>query len=184
MLFRSKKINHSLWINKARSVQSKPPKPTKPTNPSVIHAPTDIHTKGTPIIEKAVKELMGEGIQFQFHIYNGKPHDELMQILQNEADIVIDQLFNGGFGVFAMEALSSGRPVCSFIMPEIRERVPDLPIVQCTIDTLKNNLRELITDKEKRDRIGNESWQFARTHFDKDRIYEELWQIYLKLMDS
>jgi glycosyltransferase involved in cell wall biosynthesis len=177
-----RKINHTLWINKARSVPSTPPKPTKRTNPSVIHAPTDVHTKGTPFIEKAVEELKHEGLQFQFHIYSGKPHDELMEILQTDADIVIDQLFSGGFGVFAMEAMSFGRPVCSFILPEIREQIPDLPIVQCTVDTLKTNLRDLIMDGEKRDRIGYEGWQFAQKHFDQDKIYEELWQIYLKLM--
>jgi glycosyltransferase involved in cell wall biosynthesis len=177
-----KKINYGIWINKALIVPPISPNPTKPTNPSVIHAPTDVHTKGTPFIEKAVEELKREGLQFQFHIYSGKPHDELMEILQTDADIVIDQLFSGGFGVFASEAMSFGRPVCSFILPEIREQIPDLPIVQCTVDTLKTNLRDLIMDGEKRDRIGNESWQFAQKHFDQDKIYEELWQIYLKLM--
>jgi glycosyltransferase involved in cell wall biosynthesis len=88
----------------------------------------------------------------------------------------------GAFGVFASEAMSFGLPVCSFIQPNVREQIPDLPIVQCTIDTLKANLRELIRDREKRDKIGYEGWQFARRHFDQDRIYEALWKIYLDLI--
>ena len=153
--------------------------PHNPT-PVVIHAPTDRHTKGTPFIEKAVQELHSEGLAFEFKLVQNMPHQDLMKEL-NQADILVDQLLGGGFGVLAMEGMASGKPVCGFILPSVRNEIPDLPIVQCTTDSIKDQLRELILNQNQREMVGHESWAFARKHFDRDTIYEDLWQLYLSL---
>ena len=175
-----KKIVRDLWINKTLAVPVQQPPPPQNRIPVVIHAPTDVHTKGTPFIEQAMQDLWADGLRFTFNTYQKLPHDELMNEIMG-ADILVDQLFNGNFGVLATEGMAYGKPVCGYIMPSVRNEIPDLPIVQCTIETIKEQLRYLIQNKGERERIGKESWEFARKHFDRDTIYEELWQLYLTL---
>lgn len=174
-----KKINQDLWVGTTINVPDEQLQVDPGLNVTIYHAPTDRIRKGSDYVEKAVEELKAEGLQFEFHVISNLPHDELLLILETKADIVVDQLLSGGFGILAMEAMSCGRPVCGYVMPEVRNAIPDLPIVQCTIDTLKDNLRELILNKEKREKIGKASWEFAKKQYDRDTIYEELWQIYL-----
>lgn len=178
-----RKIIRDTWINKTLKVPKTQPDPARNQLPLIIHAPTDVHTKGTSFIEQSFIDLQSEGLQFTYRIYQGLPHDELMEKLI-EGDILVDQLISGGYGTIAMEGMAFGKPVCGFVMPSIRKQIPDLPIVQCTVETIKDQLRDLIEDKEKREKIGREGWEFARKHFDREKIYEDVWQMYLSLWNN
>lgn len=175
-----RKIIHDLSVSKAICVPTRLEKPPENPIPVVIHAPTDKNTKGTDFVIKAVKELHDEGLEFKFNIAQNLSHTTLMKEL-NQSDILVDQLLSGGFGVLAVEGMAFGKPVCGYITPSIRKLMPDLPIVQCSVDNIKEQLKTLILDREKRERIGQKSWKFTRENFDRDKIYEELWKIYLSL---
>lgn len=179
-----KKIINDIWVAKTMEIPPDPPKYINRKRPVVIHAPTNPLTKGTKYVQKAVDALIEKGVDFEFRIFHKVPHDEFLEFLINEADIVVDQLLSGGYGTLAMEGMTYGKPVCCYVTEDILNQIPDLPIVQCTIETLQDNLQELILHPEKREEIGQAGWDFAREHFDRDVVAEKLWQIYLKLWNN
>jgi len=178
-----RKIIHDIWVGKAISVTDRYIKKSR-AEPVIVHAPSNFIVKGTKYVRSAIKTLSAKGYSFTFHIFHKKPHRELMEYLKNDVDIVIDQLLNGAFGIIALEAMSYGIPVCCFIIDDLANKIPDLPIVQCNINDLEKKLAELIVDSKKRNQIGEESWKFAKKYFDKEVIYEKLWQIYIDLWEK
>jgi len=70
-----------------------------------------------------------------------------------DADIVVDQLRIGLYGVAAAEALAAGRIVVSYVGDAVRHRVRSLtgrevPIVEADPDTLGDVVTSLIADRD------------------------------------
>jgi glycosyltransferase involved in cell wall biosynthesis len=179
-----RKIIKDIWVTKTIDLPSDPPKFSDKKKPVIVHAPSNYHTKGTYYIQNAINALKEEGLDFEFKIFHKVPHDTFINFLKNEADIVVDQLLSGGYGTLSMEGMTYSKPVCCYINEDIWAQIPDLPIIQSTIDSLQSNLRDLILNPEKREQIGREGWKFARNHFDRDIVGEKLWQIYLDLWNK
>jgi glycosyltransferase involved in cell wall biosynthesis len=178
------KIICDLWVANTIEVPIKLPILKSKKQPVIVHAPSNLQKKGTHYIQKAVDTLLEEGLSFDFRIFHKIPHEEFIRYMIDEADIVVDQLLIGDFGVLAMEAMTFSKPVCGFVLDELREMIPDLPIVQCTVDTIKDQLRDLILNPKKREQLGRKGWEFAKKHYDRDTTYEKLWQIYLELWNK
>ncbi len=178
------KIVKDLWLSTTLDVPKSPPVFKEKDRVLIIHAPTNPLTKGTKYVEQAISALKEEGLEFDFRIYHKVPHDEFIKVLIDEADIIVDQLLGGGFGTLAMEGMCYGKPVCGYITDELRSAYPDLPIVQCTVETLKDVLKDLILNAEKRKKIALEGWEFAKKHYDRDPIYEDVWNIYMDLWET
>ncbi len=151
--------------------------------PIIVHAPTNFKTKGTSYIQQAVEELNNEGKQFEFKLFHKTPYKEVANFIRSEADIVVDQLISGGFGSLAMEGMSFGKPVCAYVLDEVYEMVPDLPIIRCTIENIKEQLVWLIDNPEERIRLGKAGWEFAKLHYDRDKSCQELWDLYLEMLN-
>jgi glycosyltransferase involved in cell wall biosynthesis len=69
-----------------------------------------------------------------------------------DADIVVDQLRIGLYGVAAAEALAAGRLVVSYVGSAVRDRVRSLtgrevPIVEADPDSLGSVLTDLLSDR-------------------------------------
>ncbi|HET7127916.1 MAG TPA: hypothetical protein VFJ93_02430, partial [Gaiellaceae bacterium] len=67
------------------------------------------------------------------------------------ADIVVDQLNAGWYGVFAIEAMALGKPVVTFLHDEAVRRTEqafgvEVPLVSATAETLVERLRPLVED--------------------------------------
>ena len=95
------------------------------------------------------------------------------------ADIVVDQLNAGWYGLFAIEAMALGKPVVTFLHDEAVARTEEafgirVPIVSATADTLVERLRPLVEDAEERRRIGAESRAYVEHVHDVDRIADRL----------
>jgi len=178
------KIINDLWVVNSMKVPTKLPILKSKKKPMIVHALSNLLKKGTHYIQKAVDSLHEEGLSFDFRIFHKVPHEEFIRYMIDEADIVVDQLLVGDFGVLAMEAMTFAKPVCGFVLDELREMIPDLPIVQCTVDTIKDQLRDLILNPKKREQFGRKGWNFAKKHYDRDTTYEKLWQIYLELWNK
>jgi hypothetical protein len=179
-----RKILKDMWVNTTIVVPKKPPEFINKKFPMIIHAPTNPQTKGTKYVQAAIDALRKEELEFEFRIFHKIPHDEFINFLKNDADIVIDQLLSGGFGSLAMEGMSYGKPVCCYVTEDIWPMVPGLPIVQSTINTLHEQLCMLIKNPDKRKEIGLAGWEFAKAHYDRDFACEKLWQIYLDLWNK
>jgi glycosyltransferase involved in cell wall biosynthesis len=75
-----------------------------------------------------------------------------MPAVIGDADIVIDQLRIGLYGVAAAEALAAGRLVVSYVGSALRARVRSLtgrevPIIEADPDSLADVLTDLLSDR-------------------------------------
>jgi glycosyltransferase involved in cell wall biosynthesis len=104
---------------------------------------------------------------------------EVLELLQ-QADIFVDQIIGGSYGMATMEAMSFGKPVMCYIMPEVFEAglSTDCPIINTNPDNLKEKLIELIDNAPMRHEIGKKSRAFVEEFHDADKGAKQLSQIY------
>ena len=176
------KIVKDIWIHNMIEVEDGfDPAPAANAVPVIVHAPTSPEIKGTAFIEKAIESLKARGLAFEYRRVEGVTHDEALKIYRG-ADIFVDQLLVGGFGTFAVEGMYLGKPVCCYLLEEVRrEFCPDCPVVDCTIESLEENLARLIEDPAERARIGAAGHAYAKEHFDASRINDRLLELYSRI---
>lgn len=143
--------------------------------PVIVHAPSKRATKGTEEILKALKKVTWD---YELILVEGKTQEEAIEIYK-KADIIIDQISVGTYGVFAIEAMALGKPVITYISDEMRETLPDeLPIVSADFDTLPEVIDGLVSDGEKRYELGLAGRQYAERFHDNKRVAAYLAKIY------
>lgn len=177
----SKMIISDIWATRTDFLPEKMPEINISRKVKIIHAPSNQTRKGTLYIQYVMDELSKERNDFEFRMLDKVPHNDLINIIKNDTDIVIDQLLIGDYGNISVEAMSFSKTVCCFILDEVYAFQPDLPIVNCTINNLKEKLDFLISYPEERVRIGEKGWIFVMTHFEKKLINEKIWKIYQNL---
>ncbi|HKP19180.1 MAG TPA: glycosyltransferase [Gaiellaceae bacterium] len=154
--------------------------PSDRERPVVVHAPSSRRRKGTEHVIAACAQLPVE-----LDIVEGLHHDEARRRYER-ADIVVDQLNAGWYGLFAIEAMALGKPVVTFLHDEAVQRTEEafrtrVPIVNATADTLADRLRPLVESAEERGRIGAESRAYVERVHDVERIADRLLDIYARL---
>jgi hypothetical protein len=134
----------------------------------VAHAPSDRKQKGSDRITEAVEALRGEGVPIRLDLIEGVPREEALERTAR-ADIVVDQINIGWYGGYAVEAMALGRPVLCYIREDEPADNPwgdELPIVRTTAETIRDDLRRLIDDPERRRRAGSEGRSFVERRHD------------------
>jgi hypothetical protein len=157
-----------------------PVPPSDRERPIVLHAPSNRAKKGTEHVIAACAELPVE-----LDLIEGVPHDEARERYAR-ADIVVDQLNAGWHGIFALEAMALGKPVVTYLKPDVVAQAEHaygvrVPIVPATADTLVEALRPLVADPGLRRRIGAESRAYVEQVHDIDRIADRLLDLYARL---
>jgi glycosyltransferase involved in cell wall biosynthesis len=149
----------------------------------VVHAPNHRTLKGTEHVIAAVEALRAEGLDVRLELLERRPNEEVRAAL-HRADILAEQ-FLAAYAMLAVEGLASGTPVMahlSFLPPAVREHpaVRECPIVDADADSLTDELRRLVTDPERRLRIGQASREFAlRRH-----SYDALGRVWSAIVDA
>ena len=148
--------------------------------PVVLHAPSSRKRKGTEHIVAAC-----EGLDVELDIVEGLRHDDARRRYER-ADIIVDQLNAGWYGILALEAMALGKPVLSFLREEAvhdteRELGVEVPIVPVTKETLRDRLAELAAAPEERRRIGALSRAYVEGVHDADKGADRLIAIYRAL---
>jgi hypothetical protein len=157
-----------------------PVPPSDSARPLVVHAPSNREKKGTRWVEAACAAL---GVELD--VVEGVPHDVARERYAR-ADIVVDQLNAGWHGVFALECMALGKPVVTYLRPELVERAEAgygvrLPIVPATKETLAEALRPLVESPALRREVGAASRAYVERVHDIDRIADRLVEIYASL---
>ena len=146
--------------------------------PIVVHAPSSRRRKGTEHVVAACA-----GLDVELRIVEGVRHDEAIAHYR-EADIVVDQLNAGWYGLLAIECLALGKPVLTFLRDEAVRRTEEaydtqVPLVGVTAETLRDRLAELVAGgpAEWR-RIGELSRAYVERVHDVERIADALVELY------
>lgn len=143
----------------------------------IVHAPTSPEIKGTSYILKAVEELK-EKYDFNFKLVQNISHDQAIKIYE-KADIIIDQILCGGYGVFAVEAMAMGKPVICWIDDFMKEKYPkELPIISANPDTIKEKIKYAIKNKDMLKEIGIQGRMYVERYHDMNIISKNMLQIY------
>ncbi|MGN7310111.1 glycosyltransferase family protein [Alkalicoccobacillus gibsonii] len=151
------------------------------TKPLIVHAPTNQAFKGTQYVHEALNQLEAEGYDFEYRKVEQLSHDKALE-LYKEADIIIDQLLCGTYGVLSVEAMALGKVVMANIREDVRSHLPDdFPIVTAKPDTLIGVLKTYVQDPVLRHETGKRSRAFVETFHHADHIAESLELIYQKL---
>ncbi|WP_133192836.1 glycosyltransferase [Microbacterium sp. TPD7012] len=117
----------------------------------VVHAPTNPHVKGTPLIVPAAQRLHDEGL-IEFVQLERTPNEEMPAVLAS-ADVVLDQFRVGDYGVAACETMAAGRLVLAHVTDQVRQEVErhasmPLPVVEATPDDIEAVLRDIVARRE------------------------------------
>jgi glycosyltransferase involved in cell wall biosynthesis len=150
-----------------------PAPPSDRARPLVIHAPSSRGRKGTEHVIAACEQLAVE-----LEIVEGLHHDEARERYR-AADIVVDQLNAGWYGLFAIEAMALGKPVLTFLHDEAVRRTEEafgvpVPIVRATKETLAEDLRPLVESAEERRRVSAASRAYVEQVHDIDQVADRL----------
>ena len=157
-----------------------PASPSDRARPLVVHAPSSRGRKGTEHVIAACDQL-----PVDLEIVEGLHHDEARERYR-AADIVVDQLNAGWYGLFAIEAMALGKPVVTFLHEEAVRRTKEaygieVPLVRATKETLAEDLRPLVESAEERRRVGAASRAYVERVHDIEQVADRLLAIYARL---
>jgi glycosyltransferase involved in cell wall biosynthesis len=157
-----------------------PAPPSDRARPLIVHAPSSRRRKGTEHVIAAV-----EGLDADLELVEGLHHDEAFERYR-AADIVVDQLNAGWYGLFAIEAMALGKPVVTFLHDEAVRRTEEafrtqVPIVSATAETLREALRPLVADAARRRELGASSRAYVERVHDLETVTDRLLALYARL---
>ena len=161
-----------------RSIE--PAYPGDRARPVILHAPSSRRRKGTEHVLAAC-----EGLDADLVLVEGLRHDEAFERYR-DADIVVDQLSSGWYGLFAIECMALGKPVVTYLHEEGVRRTEDafgtrVPVVSTTPDTLRATLEPLVASASERRRIGEASRAYVERVHDLERVADRLLDLYARL---
>jgi hypothetical protein len=145
--------------------------------PVVVHAPSKSQVKGSEFVDRAMEKLDAEGL-IEYRRLSGVAH-ESMPVHYGKADIVIDQLRLGDYGVAACEAMAAGRVVIGHVSAQVRDHVlaatgRRLPILEATRHDLEHVVRAVLADPRAASDYAAEGPEFVREVHDGRRSAAEL----------
>lgn len=157
-----------------------PSYPGERARPVILHAPSSRRRKGTESVIAAC-----EGLDADLVLVEGLRHDEAFERYR-DADIVVDQLNSGWYGLFAIECMALGKPVVGYLREESVRRTEEafgmrVPVVSTTKDGLHDTLESLVASAAERRRIGEASRAYVERVHDLERVADRLLDLYARL---
>jgi glycosyltransferase involved in cell wall biosynthesis len=177
----------SRWVPEAEVIppgidlaRIRPEPPSDRARPVIVHAPSSRRRKGTDAVIAAC-----DGLDADLQLVEGLRHDEALARYR-AADVVVDQLNAGWYGVFAIEAMALGKPVVTFLHEEAVRRTEEafgvrVPLVSATKETLRERLEPLVADAALRRRLGAASRAYVERVHDLERATDRLLDLYARL---
>jgi glycosyltransferase involved in cell wall biosynthesis len=161
-----------------RAIEPSPP--SDRARPVILHAPSSRRRKGTDHVLAVC-----EGLDADLVLVEGLNHDEAFERYR-DADIVVDQLNSGWYGVFAIECMALGKPVVGYLHEEAARRTEEafglpVPIVRATKDDLGSQLEGLVASVPERRRLGEASRAYAEHVHDLEQVTDRLLALYSRL---
>lgn len=143
----------------------------------VFHAPNHRTIKGSSHFIRAVEELRAEGVDIELVTRERVSNDEIRETMST-VDVVADQLIVGWYAMFALEALSMGKPVLCYLREDLLDLYQvqgllepgEMPIINCTPLTVKETLRALAADRSGLQARVESGRAFVRKHHSTEAV--------------
>jgi glycosyltransferase involved in cell wall biosynthesis len=153
----------------------------------VLHAPNHREIKGTRFLIQACEELKKEGVPIELKLVEKVPNARIKELMA-ECDIVADQFIVGWYALFAIEGMSMGKPVMTYLRPDLAELYTvysygaDCPLVNTHPLHIKDILKRLVGDAPLRSDLGRQGRQYVEKYHSLqgvglmlDAIYRRVW---------
>lgn len=138
--------------------------------------------RGTEFVRKAVEKLKLEGLKIEFLFFDKVPHGQLKNYYE-KADLVIEQLRYGTYGLTALEAMALEIPVIGYIREKCKEAFNnEIPIIQANPNNILSVLRKTIQNREKLSEIGKKSREFVTKYHNSKKVAQNLINHYYKIL--
>lgn len=144
---------------------------------TVLHLPSQGFLKGTQWIGPAMEAVEREG-KIRYLAPKRVPHSQMRSLI-GEADIVIDAVGMGAYGVMSIEAMALGKVVVAEVGDFVRERVRELtgqevPIVEATAQTVGDVVEKVAGSADLRRSLGKDGVRYVLDVHSRARAAEAL----------
>jgi glycosyltransferase involved in cell wall biosynthesis len=145
----------------------------------ILHASSrrSLGWKGTEYVLQAIKKLKSEGYLIDLIMVENMPHNKALEYYK-QADIVVDQLLVGWYGMLAQECMALGKPVCVYLRKDLEAYIPSHPMLNTNIENIVDNLRLLIEDPCLRSDLGKSGRKFVERVHSSDKVARQLMDQY------
>jgi glycosyltransferase involved in cell wall biosynthesis len=143
----------------------------------IFHAPNHKEIKGSHHLISSVKELNDEGYDIELVMLSGVPNQEVLETIA-KVDLVADQFVIGWYAMFAIEAMSLGKPVLCYLREDLVElyiksdllKKDEIPIINTNILNMKEQIIWAYNNRTKLEEIGRNSREYVKKHHSLEYI--------------
>lgn len=146
----------------------------------IAHAPTNRLIKGTQYIVDCIDRLKSKGLKIDLMLIENMNHENALRKYK-EADIAIDQLLIGSYGLVAAELMALGIPTITYIRDDLLNKYPTVPPL---INATPNNLEDIIVyfyeNREKLSNYKDQGKKYAYTYHDPTKLAIKCLECYIQ----
>ncbi|MDX6505618.1 MAG: hypothetical protein QOG06_262 [Gaiellaceae bacterium] len=163
------------------------PSPVEPGEAlRVAHAPSKRAVKGTDAVLAAVESLRARGAPIELDLIEGVPNREA-RLRYAAADVVVDQLRIGWYGMFAIESMALAKPVVVHLdegaATETEEAFGlELPLVRADESNLEDVLAGLVENRGELPELGRRSRNYVERVHAHTAVARRVLDIYERVM--
>jgi glycosyltransferase involved in cell wall biosynthesis len=146
----------------------------------IVHAPTSPGIKGSKFIIEAIEKLKPK-YDFEFRLIQGTSHEEAKKIYQ-QADLIVDELHCGSYGLLTIETMAMAKPVITWICDYMQEKYPsELPVISANQDTVKDKIEYALNNRELLPELGIRGRQYVEKYHDMNKVVPQIAELYQRL---
>jgi hypothetical protein len=152
----------------------------------VAHAPSKRAVKGTEAVLAAVESLRSRGVPVELDLIEGVPNREA-RLRYAAADVVVDQLRIGWYGMFAIESMALAKPVVVHLDEQAAAETEEafgleLPLVRADESTVENVLAGLVEARAELPGLGRRSREYVERVHSHTAVARRVLEIYERVM--
>jgi hypothetical protein len=165
------------------------PSPTEPGETlRIAHAPSKRAVKGTDAVLAAVESLRAKGAPVELDLIEGVPNAEARRRYA-AADVVVDQLRIGWYGMFAIESMALAKPVVVHLDEEAAAETEEafgleLPLVRADEGNLEDVLAGLVDARAELPELGRLSRDYVERVHAHTEVARRVLDIYERVSPS
>ena len=152
----------------------------------LAHAPSKRAVKGTDAVLAAVESLRSRGAPVELDLIEGVPHREA-RLRYAAADVVVDQLRVGWYGMFAIESMALAKPVVVHLDDQAVVETEEafglsVPLVRADETTLERVIATLIEMRPELPELGRRSREYVERVHAHIAVARQVLGIYERVM--